>query len=347
VVPSLAVASEMRRRGHMALFIGTQRGLEAKLAPQADFPIEWIEIGGLNRVGLARQLHTLWQLPVSVWRSWAILRRAKPAAVFSMGGYVAAPVVLAAILRRVPLVVMEPNAMPGLVSRWLARFVYRALVAFEEARAFFPAGRSEVCGLPVRQEFFAVPERAPGAVFTVLLTGGSRGARALNRLARECWPLLRQASAERGVPVRWIHQSGANEFEALRSAFADAGLDGEVAPFFSDMAGEYANADLIVSRSGAGAVAEIAAAGRPAILVPFPYAADDHQRHNAQAFERAGAALLFDEAGLTGGMLCDAIVKLAADPERRREMGRNARKLAHPGAAQRAADVLEEAAARR
>lgn len=262
-----------------------------------------------------------------------------------MGGYVAAPVVMAAILRGIPVVVMEPNAMPDMVSRWLSRFVWRALLAFDEARAFFPEGRSEVCGLPVRQEFFEVGERPLDSEFTVLLTGGSRGARALNHVARECWPLLKQAAPE--VRVRWIHQSGTPEFESMQSAFAASGLDGYVAAFLPEMAIEYAGSDLIVSRSGAGALSEIAAAGRPAILVPFPYAADDHQRHNAEAFERSGAALLFDESGLTGQMLCDAIIELAKDPARRREMGRKARILAHAGAARRAADVLEEAAAAR
>ena len=386
-MPSLAVASVMRERGHEALFIGTRRGLESKLAPQAGFPIEYIEIGGLNRVGVAQTLRTLWNLPRSLWRSWTILRRGKPAAVFSMGGYVAAPVVLAAVLRRVPVVVMEPNAMPGLVSRSLSRFVWRALVAFDEARGTFPEGRSEVCGLPVRQEFFEVGERQQTDVFTVLLTGGSRGARALNRIARECWPLLAKAlpgqpavadampggdageiaqdplippapreaaSAEAAAQkttiapasVHWVHQSGLDEFESMRAAFVESGLQGQVAPFFPDMAAEFAGADLIISRSGAGAVSEIAAAGRPAILVPFPFAADDHQKHNAQAFERAGAALLFEQSALTGPILCDAIVALAKDPARRREMGRKARTLARHGAARRAADVLEEAAAR-
>ena len=343
VVPSLAVAEEMRRRGYESLFIGTQRGMEATLAPQAGFPIEWIEIGGLNRVGAAQALKTLWQLPVSVQRSRAILRESRPAAVFSMGGYVAAPVVLAAILAGVPVVVMEPNAMPGLVSRGLSRFVWRALVAFEETRGYFPKGRSEVCGLPVRQEFFEVGERPPESRFTVLLTGGSRGARALNRIGRECWPLLKQAALD----VCWIHQCGSAEFQAMQSAFAESGLDGRVAAFIPDMAHEYAGADLVVSRSGAGAVSEIAAAGRPAILVPFPYAADDHQRFNAEAFERAGAARLLNEFDLTGETLCAAVVALAKDPERRLQMGRKARGLAHAGAAKRAADVLEEAAAGR
>ena len=389
MVPLLAVANVMRLRGHDALFIGTRSGLESRMVPQESFSIDWIGIGGLNRVGVAQTLRTLWQLPQSIWRSWTILRRTRPAVVFSMGGYVAAPVVMAALVRRIPVVVMEPNAMPGLVSRSLSLFVRRALVAFEEAQSFFPEGRSEVCGLPVRQEFFEVGDRPHDDVFTVLLTGGSRGARALNRIARECWPLLATAlsgtvattetrigddaaeiemavddlasgpSALEGAvadtsvqvstlaptSVRWVHQSGLDEFEAMRVAFAESGLDGRVAPFFSDMAAEYAGADLIISRSGAGAVSEIAASGRPAILVPFPYAADNHQKRNAQAFERAGAALLFDQFGLTGARLCDAIVALAKDPARRREMGLKARALAHHGAARRAADVLEEAAA--
>jgi UDP-N-acetylglucosamine--N-acetylmuramyl-(pentapeptide) pyrophosphoryl-undecaprenol N-acetylglucosamine transferase len=343
VVPALAVAGELRRRGHGALFIGTERGLEAKLAPRAGFPIEWIEIGGWKGVGPARALLTVWQLPRSVLRSRAILRRHGAAAVFSMGGYVAAPVMVAAALDGTPMVVMEPNAMPGLVTRRMARFVRRALVAFEEAQGYFPEGRSEICGLPVRREFFEVRERERNAVFTVLLTGGSQGSRALNRVARECWPILK-----RTLPgMRWIHQSGPAEYEALRQAFAASGLEGFVTPFIEEMAGAYSGADLIVSRSGAGAIAEIAAAGRPSILVPFPRAADDHQRHNAEALERAGAAIVLPEDGLTGERLGEAIHALAQDPARGELMGACARSRARPGGAERAADVLEEIAAAR
>jgi UDP-N-acetylglucosamine--N-acetylmuramyl-(pentapeptide) pyrophosphoryl-undecaprenol N-acetylglucosamine transferase len=337
------VASELRRRGHEALFIGTERGMEAKLAPRAGFPIEWIEIGGLQGVGLRRALRTVAQLPRSVLRSRAILRGRGAAAVFSMGGYVAAPVMVAAALRGTPMVIMEPNAIPGLVARRMSRFVRRALVAFEETRRYFPEGRSEVCGLPVRREFFEVGERDRDAVFTVLLTGGSQGSRALNRVARECWPSLK-----RTLPgFRWIHQSGPAELEAMRQAFAESGLDGYVTPFIEDMAGAYAGADLIVSRSGAGAIAEIAAAGRPAVLVPFPFAADDHQRHNAEALERAGAAIVLTEDRLTAEQFYDAVGTLAKDPERRERMGRCARSMARAGAAERAADVLEEVATAR
>lgn len=343
MVPALAVAGEVRRRGHDALFIGTERGMEAKLAPRAGFPIEWIEIGGWKGVGPTRALRTVWQLPHSVLRSRAILRRRGAAAVFSMGGYVAAPVMVAAALHGTPMVIMEPNAIPGLVARRMSCFVRRALVAFEEARRYFPEGRSEICGLPVRREFFEVRERDRNAVFTVLLTGGSQGSRALNRVARACWPMLKCTLHG----LRWIHQSGPAEFETMRQAFAESGLDGYVTPFIEDMAGAYASADLVVSRSGAGAIAELAAAGRPAILIPFPLAADDHQRHNAEALERAGAAIVLLEEGLTGERLCEAVGALARDPERRERMGQCARSRARAGGAERAADVLEEIAAAR
>ena len=341
MVPSLAVAGELRRRGNSALFIGTRRGMEARLAPAAGFPIEWIETGALNRVTLARKLRTFWQMPASIVRSWLILRRTSVAGVFSMGGYVAAPVLVAAVLRGVPIVAMEPNAMPGIVSRRMARFVYRSLVAFEAARAWFPPGRSELCGLPVREAFFQIEERPADAPLTVLLTGGSQGSRALNRAACDAWPRLKAALPE----LRWIHQSGSQELEALRGAFAESGLAGEVTAFVEDMASAYAAVDLVVGRSGAGAVAELAAAGRAALLVPFPFAADDHQRHNAQALVAGGAARMLEESELNGESLCAAVCELAQDRQRLIEMGRNARKLARPGAAKRAVDVLEAAAA--
>jgi UDP-N-acetylglucosamine--N-acetylmuramyl-(pentapeptide) pyrophosphoryl-undecaprenol N-acetylglucosamine transferase len=338
VVPALAVADELRRLGHESLFAGTRQGIEASLAPRAGFPIEWIEIGGLQRVGARRTLRTLWQLPSSVARSALILRRCSAAAVFSMGGYVAAPVMIAARLLRVPVVVMEPNAMPGLVSRVLGRSAARVLLNFEQARRHFPGGRTELTGLPVRREFFDIQSRPARPPFTVLITGGSRGSQTLNRVARESWPLFKSSAAE----VRFIVQTGPAGHAAMAEAFAAAALEGETVPFIAGMPAAYARADLVVSRSGAGAVSEIAAAGKPSILVPFPYAADDHQRHNAEAMAKAGAALVILEAGIAGPVLFDAVAGLLANPARLESMGRAARALARPGAARRAADLLLE-----
>ncbi|MCL4794928.1 MAG: undecaprenyldiphospho-muramoylpentapeptide beta-N-acetylglucosaminyltransferase [Bryobacteraceae bacterium] len=339
VMPLLAVASELRRRGHECLFIGTRRGLEARLAPAHGFPIEWIEIGGLQRVGWRQTLRTMAQLPAGVARCLRLLGRFRPSALFSLGGYAAAPPILAAILRRVPVAAMEPNAIPGLVTRRFARFTRRALVQFEETARYFPAGRAELCGLPVRDEFFGLPWTPPEDVFRVLITGGSRGSRTLNRAAREAFPLLA------GAPVHLTVQTGEAECEAVTEALAASGGQGEVTAFIDDMPAAYREAHFVVSRSGAGAVAELAAAGRPSLLVPFPFAADDHQRHNAEALARSGAALVVSDADLTGEGLAAMLLDLRARPGDLERMSRAARALARPGGAARAAGVLLEVAA--
>lgn len=341
VVPSLAVAKELKRRGHDALFIGTHRGMEATLVPRAGFEIDWIDIGGLQRVGLLQTLKTGSQLPVSVWRSLRILSERKVRGVFSMGGYVAGPVMLAAILRGTPIIAMEPNAIPGLVARRLSRFVQYALLGFSEAQSYFPPGRSELCGLPVRTEFFDITWPPPDPPLTVLITGGSRGSRSLNQAARESWPLWKAS----GLPVRIILQSGAAQAEELAKEFAETGLDGEVTAFIHNMPAMYAAAQVVVSRSGAGAVNELAAAGRPALLVPFPFAADDHQRHNAEAMVREGAARMVLDAELNGQRLFEEVSSLLGAPETLSKMSAAAKRLARPGAAERAVDLLEKAAA--
>jgi len=341
VMPALAVARELERRGHCPVFVGTRGGFEAKLVPAAGFPIEWIEIGGLKGVGAVRVMRTLVTLPLSVWRALRILARRRPAAVFSMGGYVAGPVVIAAVLRRVPIVAMEPNAVPGFTNRHVARFVRRALVTFPETARFFPEGRSEMIGVPVRRAFFELPPKRHEERLSILITGGSRGSRTLNNAAQQSWRLFRDA----GLDVRITHQTGAvAPHEEIAHDFAQSGLEGKVIPFIHDMPAAFAEADLIVCRSGAGALAELAAAGKPAILVPFPFATDDHQLHNAEAFEHAGAARLVLDKEMTGARLVREVSELASDRSLIDQMAANARTLAHPGAAERAADVLEEIA---
>src|SRR5689334_12646583 len=202
VVPGLAVARELRARGHAVHFIGTRAGLESRLVPAADFPIEFVEIGGLNGVGAIRALRTLCELPGSVWRARRLLHRLRADAVFSTGGYVAGPVLLAAIWKRLPVVVMEPNAVPGFTHRKLARFVDHALVSFPETARWFPASVSEVTGMPVREEFFAIAPKPRSSQFTVLITGGSQGSRTLNRAVEQSWSLWKKGT------VRLIHQTG-------------------------------------------------------------------------------------------------------------------------------------------
>jgi UDP-N-acetylglucosamine--N-acetylmuramyl-(pentapeptide) pyrophosphoryl-undecaprenol N-acetylglucosamine transferase len=337
VIPALAVARELRARGHEAFFVGTERGMEAKLVPAEGFELQRIDIGGLNRVTIQQKVTTLLRLPLTTLACGKFVRTAS--AVFSMGGYVAGPPVMAALLRRKPVVVMEPNAIPGFTNRIISRFVTRALISFAATESYFPKGRTETTGLPVREEFFRIPERPRGNVLNVLITGGSQGSRTLNQAARASWPLFRKT----GFPVRILHQTGPRGHEELRAAFAESGIDGEIVPFITNMPAAFEEADLIVCRSGAGSVSELAAAGKPSILVPFPFAADDHQTRNAEAMERGGAARLVRDADLTGDRLFAAIGE-AGEPKSLECMARAARALAKPGAARRAAEILEEVA---
>jgi UDP-N-acetylglucosamine--N-acetylmuramyl-(pentapeptide) pyrophosphoryl-undecaprenol N-acetylglucosamine transferase len=339
VFPALAVARVLHERGHRLLFIGTRQGMESRLVPEAGFDLEFIRIGALNRVGRRKQLRSASQLPLSIAAAWRFLKRFQPRAVFSTGGYVAGPVMVAALIARIPLIVMEPNATPGFANRKIARRVHRALVAFEATCAWFPPGRSEVTGLPVRREFFeSQPKR--GQKFTLFLTGGSQGARTLNRASLESWPLFRENKS----PVRILHQSGAAEHDMLAHEFSKAGIDGEVVPFIRDMAQTFHSADLVVSRSGAGTFSEIAASASASILVPLPFAADDHQRRNAEHLVDAGAARMVLDSEMNGERLFREVEALRLRPDALIAMRERVRPFAKPGAAERAAAVLEDAA---
>ncbi|MBC7925821.1 MAG: undecaprenyldiphospho-muramoylpentapeptide beta-N-acetylglucosaminyltransferase [Bryobacteraceae bacterium] len=335
VIPALAVAQELQKRGHESVFFGTTAGYEFRLVPAAGFSLELIRIGGLNRVSAAQIFRTLWQLPSSTLQVWLWMGRNQPGGVFSMGGYVAGPVVLAGLLRGLPLVAMEPNAVPGLTNRKAARWVSRALISFEETAAFFPQGRSERTGLPVREAFFQAYEpRESARPFTILITGGSQGSRTLNNASRDSWRLF----AECGYKLRIVHQAGRGNVSALSGAPAFV----ELTEFIQDMPAVVAEADLVISRAGASTVSEMAAAGKPTILVPFPFAADDHQRKNARAMERLGAARMIEDKEMTGERLFTEVIRLLEAPESLRSMGDAARQMARPGAARRACEILEE-----
>ncbi|MBI3210609.1 MAG: undecaprenyldiphospho-muramoylpentapeptide beta-N-acetylglucosaminyltransferase [Candidatus Solibacter usitatus] len=339
VIPAIAVARELRRRGHSPFFIGTRQGLESRLVPKEGMPLEFIEIGGLKRVGMRQTVRTMWQLPAAILRSMRFIRTYKPVATFSMGGYVAGPVALASWAMRVPIVVMEPNAMPGFVNRRIGKIAKRALLTFVEAKQFFPEERVEMTGLPVRPEFFTLPVKERGGELTVLVTGGSRGSHRINEAGRLSWTMFQTRA------VRWIHQAGSDDHGYLRDAFTAMGMRGEVVPFIDDMPRAYAQSDLVICRAGAGTVSELAAAGKPSILIPFPFAADQHQLRNAEAMSNGGAARLIRDAELTGTLLWKEILALADAPGMLEQMGARARSFARPGAAERAADILEEEAA--
>jgi UDP-N-acetylglucosamine--N-acetylmuramyl-(pentapeptide) pyrophosphoryl-undecaprenol N-acetylglucosamine transferase len=306
--------------------------MEARLVPEADFPVHFIDIGQFNRVDVGTRVWTMLRLPLSVLAAGRILRREKARAVFSMGGYVAAPPFIAAVLLGIPVVAMEPNALPGLVNRQLGRWVTRALLSFPEAAKFFPPGRSEVTGVPATQ----------GSSFNLLVTGGSRGSRTLNNASRDSWPLFGGDKQQ----IRFLLQCGREMEPELRQEFQRAGIEGSVTAFVSDMASAFAEAQIVVCRSGASTVAELAAAGKPAVLVPFPYAADDHQAKNAEALAKAGAARTVKDSEMTGARLYEEVMALARNPEARAHLSENIRRFARPAAAERAASVLEEVALR-
>ncbi len=346
VMPLLAVAEELRRRGHEPFFVGTRNGLEARLVPAHGFPIEYVEVSGFQGAGLASKLKLLLQLPKSVLRCMSLIKQHHFRACFSLGGYVAGPPVIASILKKVPLVVMEPNAMPGLVNRVFGRYAKKALLSFDAARSHFNPAAVEISGLPVRDEFFRIEPKQRGPVFQVFVTGGSQGSQTINRAVRELWPLL---AADPSLRIKILHQCGRREEESLREAFGDSEFAGrfeyELTAFVDDMPAAFAAADLIICRAGAGTISELMAAGRASVLIPYPYAADDHQTRNAQAMLASGAGLMLTDKECTGEALFRLISNLAGDAAALGRMAACARTQTRPGATARAADILEEIAA--
>jgi UDP-N-acetylglucosamine--N-acetylmuramyl-(pentapeptide) pyrophosphoryl-undecaprenol N-acetylglucosamine transferase len=328
VIPAIAIARELQARYHAdVLFIGTARGIETRLVPTAGFPLELINVGALNRVSLTTRLKTLTDLPSAIVQSSRLIRSFQPDVMIGVGGYASGPAMLAAAMRRVPMMVFEPNVVPGVANRLVARWVKAAAVHFETTRQFFR--NSVVTGVPVRRQFFSVPARFLPDPPTLLVFGGSQGAHAINVAVMRAMPLLHEALPN----LHLIHQTGQKDFDEIHSAAASSGLSAEPSPFIDDMPAAFARADLLVCRSGASTVAEVAAAGKPAIFIPLPTAADDHQRQNAEALDRAEAACLLPQTELTPERLARAIVDLLSDPAGLARMGNAARTFAHPDAA--------------
>ena len=343
IIPALAVARALKQRHNAeVLLVGTARGLESRLAPEAGFPLRLIEVGPLKSVSLATRLRTLARLPASIRDCRRILDEFQPGAVLGVGGYASGPAMIAALWRKVPTMVYEPNAMPGLANRLVGKRVQRAAINFPVAASWFRL--AEVTGVPVRQEFFSLAALPPDAPPHLLVFGGSLGARILNTHLPRLMPALLVAVP--GLTV--LHQCGERHLEVTLAAYRASGADParwQVQTFLSNMAQEFSRAQLILSRSGATAVAEEAAAGKPALLVPFAAAADEHQRRNAEAMVQAGAAVMLEEKELEiPERLLAALTGLLNNPPRLAAMASAARTQAHPGAAERIADRLAELA---
>jgi UDP-N-acetylglucosamine--N-acetylmuramyl-(pentapeptide) pyrophosphoryl-undecaprenol N-acetylglucosamine transferase len=335
--PGIAVADELRRRDPLRplVFVGTRRGLESRLVPRAGYPLELLPILPLNAVGVLRLLKGLLALPWGLARAVALVRRLRPAAVLGVGGYAGGPVVLVAALLGVRTVILEPNAKPGFTNRVLRPFVHRAACGYDETLREF-GGKGVLTGNPVRGGFASLPRKTHVPPLALLVFGGSQGSRILNRSMTAALPHL--PGADR---LRIVHQTGEAMHAEVSAAYAAAGRDAEVLPFLDDMERRFAQADLVCSRSGATTCAELAAAGKAAVLVPFAQAADDHQRRNALALVAAGAALMVEEKDLAGESLGRAIADLVQHPARISAMEDAARALGRPDAAARVADLLE------
>jgi UDP-N-acetylglucosamine--N-acetylmuramyl-(pentapeptide) pyrophosphoryl-undecaprenol N-acetylglucosamine transferase len=330
VIPALAIARELRdAHGADVRFVGTARGLETKLVPEAGFPLELIRVGQLKNVSVMTRLRTFADLPLGILRCVSLLRAFRPQVVVGVGGYASGPGMMAAILLRIPTLAFEPNAVPGLANRLVGRYVSAAAVNFEQTRQYFRNAR--VTGIPVRREFFAVAPKQEGPL-RLLVFGGSQGARVLNEVMPGASKLLLAGWPELTI----VHQVGARNVESAARAYAASGVASErlrVVPYLDGMVAEIAAADVILCRSGASTVAELAAAGRASVLVPFAAAADDHQRKNAEVLVAAGAAEMVLERELSPDRIKTAVEGLLRDRERREEMGVAARRLAHADAA--------------
>jgi UDP-N-acetylglucosamine--N-acetylmuramyl-(pentapeptide) pyrophosphoryl-undecaprenol N-acetylglucosamine transferase len=311
--------------------------------PEAGFPLELIQVGQLKNVSLATRARTLADLPLGLMRCVELVRSFKPDVVVGVGGYASGPAMMAAILLRVPTLAFEPNAVPGLANRLVGKWVNAAAVNFEETRRYFRGAR--LTGIPVRREFFSIgdlPQKEePSRALRLLVFGGSQGARIFN----EVMPKIAKSLMEYVPGLRILHQAGAKFAEPVEAAYGASGADAtrwEVSAFLDDMPRRFAEADLILCRSGASTVAELAAAGKAAVLVPLPTAADNHQLKNAEVFAAAGAAVLrvqSSDAAMESFLFSDLSALLLA-PARRREMSRKVRRLAHSDAVSVIGDMV-------
>jgi UDP-N-acetylglucosamine--N-acetylmuramyl-(pentapeptide) pyrophosphoryl-undecaprenol N-acetylglucosamine transferase len=341
VIPALAIAKEWLSRGpeREVVLVGTERGIEMKLVPQAGLPLETLRVAGLKGKGGATLLKNLAMLAPAMQDARRVLKKHKPIAAFGVGGYAAGPMLLATWLGGVPNVIFEPNAEPGLTNKLLAKLSKRIATGYKiSAQAW--GKKAVVTGCPVRQEFFSIAPRRLEKPYRLLVTGGSQGALPINRTFVDAMDLLAPRKADLSI----VHQTGERDYNAVRTAYARREINAEVVPFLTNMAERFAWADVIVCRAGAITAAEIAAAGRAAIFIPFGAATDSHQLRNAQEMTRAGAGRLITEDELTAERLTNEIFSLIGHPDQMEIQANASRALARPNATRDIVNLIEEAA---
>lgn len=334
--PGIAVGEEFLKRdaNNSIFFIGTAHGLESHLVPQAGFVLKTITVRAFKGKGIVQRLIAAAILPQAFVQSWRHLKHGRADIVCGVGGYVSGPAVAAGVAMRIPAVIHEQNSFPGLSNRLLGKIVDKIFISYAESRNFFPPERTMVTGMPLRRQFRERPLPERGDVFTVAVLGGSQGSREINRAMATALSFLAPIKDR----IRIIHQSGAEDAAALAAAYRKCGFDARVEPFIDDMLSVYGGAHLIISRAGAATLAEIAWCGRAAILIPYPYAANNHQEKNARVFVDRGAALMLGSKELNGQRLAQAILDCEQHRDRLAQMEAQVRTLAQPQAAQMIVD---------
>ena len=340
--PGIALAEEFLRRNreHRILFVGTSRGLEARILDKLGFSLETIDVAGIKGKGPVRTLQALLRIPKSLLQSIRIVRRFAPDLVIGVGGYASGPAVMAAHWMGVRTALAEQNALPGLTNRILGRFVDRVFLSFPETEKSFRKEKVTVTGNPIRSRFFTKESersRLPG-LFTLLVFGGSQGAHAINQALLAALDHL-ESMRDR---LKIVHQTGEGDLEEISKAYLGRGMNAEALPFIMDMASAYRAADLVICRAGATSIAEITAIGKAAVLIPFPHAVEDHQTKNAEVLVRAGAAEMIPERELSGRRLAEAVRAYAENPERIRRMEERSSGLGNAGAAAGIVDACLE-----
>jgi UDP-N-acetylglucosamine--N-acetylmuramyl-(pentapeptide) pyrophosphoryl-undecaprenol N-acetylglucosamine transferase len=336
--PGLAVVEELRRRvpGLEVKFVGTARGIEARILPSRGESLELLKVSPLKGQGMGARFKSFARIPTAMMEASSLLRDFDPDLVLGVGGYASGPVLLAASVSGRPTALLEQNAYVGMTNRILARFVDRAYIAFPGTKDVFGETKSRLTGNPVRQEFveharlaLADPEGFESRARTVLVLGGSQGARKLNEDLPRAF--ARAGFVERDIEV--VHQTGESMRDEVEATYRELGIRAKVITFIDDVARAYSNAALVIARAGATTLAELCAIGRPSILIPFPFASDDHQTTNARALEAEGASICVPESKLEVETLGELVGSLLNDPAKRQQMARAARDHGRPDAA--------------
>jgi UDP-N-acetylglucosamine--N-acetylmuramyl-(pentapeptide) pyrophosphoryl-undecaprenol N-acetylglucosamine transferase len=342
--PGIAVAEEFLKRDHQnsILFIGTERGLEKKILGNLGYQLRTLDVEGITGRGLVKIFGALFKIPRSLIQSYRIIQDFRPNMVMGVGGYASGPAVIMAHFRGVKTAIMEQNALPGMTNRILGKFVDRIFLTFPDREKRFPVKKTTVCGNPVRAAFLV--ERPDGkkteGKFTILIFGGSQGAHMINNAVLNALPHLKDT----GQKLRIIHQTGEKDVDNVLENYEKYDIDAEVVPFIMDMAGAYRSSDLLICRAGATSIAEITASGKAAILIPFPFAVNDHQTKNAEVLVTERAAIMIHEKDLNGRKLAEMIEHLCRHPHIIKEMETHSARLGNMGAASDIVDACEKLA---